>query len=297
MRVEVLAALWQALDALVLAEVEGCEGGAQEWLKAQNAAWNLVGRVTFHLAENKKNPERPFAFLATYTHRLSALARPQYLPLGNALREYAGSQNKDALLSLLLPVRHAAEKSTLARELIDSQRIFQPQAWSPAEAHRFLKDVPLFEESGVLVRLPDWWNAGRPSRAAVKVTIGQAKPSSVGLGALLDFTATVTLDGEALTDAEWQTLVSSTEGLVFLRGKWVESDPEKLKEVLAHWKKLERARLEEGVSFAEAFRLLAGVKPGAEGSSEESEDVQEWSFVHGGDWIESQLAELRNPLA
>ena len=297
LRAEVLSALWQALDALVLAEVESCTGGAQEWLKAQNPAWNLVGRVTFHLAENKKSPERPFAFLATYTHRLSAQARPQYLPLGNALREYAGSQNKDALLSLLLPVRQAAGKSTLARELIDSQRIFQPQAWSPAEAHRFLKDVPIFEESGVLVRLPDWWKAGHPSRPAVSIKIGQSKPSSVGLGALLDFTAAVTLDGEVLTDAEWRTLVSASEGLVFLRGKWVESDPEKLKEVLAHWKKIERARLEEGVSFAEAFRLLAGVKQGEGGVGAESEAVRKWSFVHGGDWIESQLAELRAPQA
>ena len=93
-----------------------------------------------------------------------------------------------------------------------------------------------------------------PSRS-VSVTIGQSKPSSLGLNALLDFKAEVTLDGEPLTDAEWQTIVSSTDGLVFLRGKWVESDPEKLREVLAHWKKIERARrgggfVCRGVSFA-----------------------------------------------
>ena len=149
----------------------------------------------------------------------------------------------------------------------------------------------------MLVRLPDWWKSGRPSRPAVKVTIGQSKPSSLGLNALLDFKAEVTLDGEELTDAEWQTIVSSTEGLVFLRGKWVESDPEKLREVLAHWKKLERARLEEGVSFAEAFRLLAGMQPGVEADSMEPDSAKEWSFVHGGAWIGSRLAELRDPRA
>jgi non-specific serine/threonine protein kinase len=297
LRPEVLAALWKSLDALVVAEAGAAPGGAQEWLKAQNPAWNLVGRVTFHLAENKKNPERPFAFLATYTHRLSAQARPQYLPLGNALREYAGARNKAALLSLLTPVRCAAEKSTLARELVDSQRVFQPQAWSPREAYRFLKEVPLFEESGILVRLPDWWKAGHPSRPTVRVTVGQGQPSAVGLDALLDFNAAVTLDGEPLTEAEWEAILSSTDGLVFLRGKWVESDPEKLKEVLDHWKKIERARREEGVSFAEAFRLLAGIKPGDAGTGAEPEAVQEWSFVHGGEWIESQLAQLREPKA
>ena len=297
LRAEALKALWQGLDALVLAEVADFPDEAQGWLKAQNPAWNLVGRVTFHLAENKKSPDCPFAFLATYTHRLSAQARPQYIPLGNALREYAGAQNREALLSLLTPVRRAAEKSALVRELMESQRVFQPQGWSAGEAHRFLKDVAIFEESGVLVRLPDWWKAGRPSRPVVSVTIGQAKPSGIGLNALLDFQAAVTLDGETLTEAEWQTLVSASEGLAFLRGKWVESDPAKLQEVLGHWKKLERARLEEGVSFAEAFRLLAGVKSGDGGSGAESDAVKEWSFVHGGEWIERQLAELRDPHA
>ena len=137
LRREVLSALWQALDTLAVSESSTTPGGPQEWLKAQNPAWNLVGRVTFHLAENKKNPVHPFAFLATYTHRLSAQARPQYLPLGNALREYAGAKNKEALLSLLLPVRRAAEKSALARELIDSQRVFSPRRGSPPKLTGF----------------------------------------------------------------------------------------------------------------------------------------------------------------
>jgi len=294
LRPEVLLELWRELDALVLAEVKNYMGGPQAWLNAQNAAWNLVGRVTFHLAENKKNPDLPFALLATYTHRLSSQARPQYLPLGNALREYAGAQNKQALLSLLLPIQRAAGKSVLARELFESKRIFQPLAWSPREAHRFLKEVPIFEESGVLVRLPDWWKAGHPPRPAVSVTVGQGKPSGVGLDALLDFKAALSLDGETLTEEEWKTILSSTEGLVFLRGKWVEADPEKLKEVLAHWKDLQHAR-EEGVSFAEAFRLLAGIAPGGVESGGDSEALREWSFVHGGDWIEEQLSGLREP--
>lgn len=297
LRPEILGALWKALDALAVREAAAFPDGPQAWLKAKNPAWNLVGRVTFHLAENKKDTERPFAFLATYTHRLSAQARPQYIPLGNALREYAGAQNKEALLSLLLPIRRAAEKSALAKELIDSHQVFQPQAWSPRQAHRFLKEIPILEESGLLVRMPDWWKSGRPARPTVQVSIGKVKPSGMGLGALLDFNASVTLEGEPLTEAEWKTIVSSSEGLVFLRGRWIESDPEKLKEVLAHWKNIERARQDEGVSFAEAFRMLSGMQPGGSGTEPESDSVREWSYVHGGEWIQSQLAELRDPSA
>jgi hypothetical protein len=68
----------------------------QDFLKRRNPAWNLVGRVHFNLAENRKDADAPFAFLATYTTRLSAQAKAQHLPLGQALREYAGAANKDA---------------------------------------------------------------------------------------------------------------------------------------------------------------------------------------------------------
>lgn len=52
----------------------------------------------------------PFAFLATYTVRLSAHAKAQHLPLGRALSEYAGAPDRSQLLSLLLPVQRAAEQ-------------------------------------------------------------------------------------------------------------------------------------------------------------------------------------------
>jgi hypothetical protein len=170
LRVGTLQSLWQALDALVLGEVRACPGGAAAWLKTRNPLWNLVGRVTFHLAENKRDAERPFAFLATYTHRISEQAKPQYLPLGRALQEYAGAKNRAALLSLLAPVQRAAEKSSLIRELVDSQRVYHAQSWTAREAHRFLRQIPVFEECGLLVRLPAWGK--RLSRPAVSVAIG-----------------------------------------------------------------------------------------------------------------------------
>jgi non-specific serine/threonine protein kinase len=80
----------------------------QDFLKSRHAAWNLVVRVHFNLAENRKDEDAPFAFLANCTTRLSAQAKAQYLPLGKALQEYAG--NRERLLSLLVPVQRAAER-------------------------------------------------------------------------------------------------------------------------------------------------------------------------------------------
>src|SRR6185436_4795648 len=194
-----LARLWTQLEARVRDQIQRTEGGVAAYLRAQNPVWNAVGRVTFHLAENKRSPEQPFAFLATYTHRVSDAGQAQHIPLGRALQEYAGAQNRAALTTLLSPVQRAAEKSKLARELLDSRAIFHPQAWPPAQAYRFLKEIPLLEQSGIIVRIPDWWKAGRPPRPQVSVRIGDRGASLLGKDGLLDFKVEMSLDGDPLT--------------------------------------------------------------------------------------------------
>jgi hypothetical protein len=103
---------YEFLDKELQRVVRDAESGAtlQEFLKRLSPAWNLVGRVHFNLAENRKDEQAPFAFLATYTSRLSAHGQAQHQPLGQALREYAGAANKERLLALLLPVQRAAER-------------------------------------------------------------------------------------------------------------------------------------------------------------------------------------------
>ena len=140
----VLARLWDELDAHVHAAIAQTPGGAVAYLKSCNPVWNAVGRVTFHLAENKRNPAYPFAFLATYTHRISEQGKVQHLPLGRALEEYAGAKNRAALAALLSPVQRAAEQSKLARELLDTRAIFHPQVWRPEQAFSFLQNIPVF---------------------------------------------------------------------------------------------------------------------------------------------------------
>ena len=82
---ELLEKLWHDLGALIIRET--AEKTLVSWLKARSPLWHTVGRVTFHLAENKRDPERPFAFLATYTHRISEQGKPQHLPMARALQE------------------------------------------------------------------------------------------------------------------------------------------------------------------------------------------------------------------
>ena len=183
----VLLGLWDDMALAFAAAFAASGSGLQRFLNALNPAWNLVGRVHFNLAENRRDAEQPFAFMATYTTRLSAQARAQHVPLGQALREYAGALNRDKLLSLLLPVQRAAEHCDWLKPMIDAGEIFHPLRWGPAEASRFLHSLPDLESAGVTIRMPATWRANRPARPRVTATVGSRKPSALGLDGVLDF--------------------------------------------------------------------------------------------------------------
>jgi hypothetical protein len=238
---ESLAMVWTLAADALRAELAAWRGPVSRWLHAKNAAWATVGRVCFHLAENKRDPDVPFAFLATYTTRLSTKGAPQHRPLGHALVESRASLDRERLLALLLPVQRAADKSALVRDMIERGDLYRPLRWTAREAFTFLKEIPALEAAGVVVRVPDWWNARVPPRPQVRVTVGGRPPSRLGTEALLDFSVDVVLDGEPLSAEERQTLLRATDGLVLIKGRWVEADGARLRDVLAHWKGVEQS--------------------------------------------------------
>ncbi len=291
----VLQSLWHELDRAFAAELAEAKTGVQDFLKSRNPAWNLVGRVHFNLAENRKDPDAPFAFLATYTTRLSAQAKAQHLPLGQALREYAGAANKSRLLSLLVPVQRASENCAWLKRMIDAGEIFHPLRWTPAEALQLLRDVPQLEAAGVVVRMPAAWRGNRPPRPRVTASVGGKPPSGLGQNALLDFQMAVTLEGESLTAAEIRDILARSDGLALVRGRWVELDREQLQRMMDRFGEIHRAASENGLAFGEAMRLLAGAdvapddEPAPEGAG--------WAQIVAGPWLADTLKGLRSPQA
>ncbi len=295
--VEAMTGWWTDLDALVREEVRRHAGGAQAYLSEKNPLWRLVGRVTLHLAENKRDPKHPFAFMATYAIRLSAQGRVQHEPLGKSLQQYAGDKNRQALLALLVPIQRASERSSMVKELLESKNIYHPMAWSPREAHRFLQEIPVLQESGLIVRVPDWWKPRHPPRPVVNVMVDGRKGVAVGLDALLDFSVGVSLDGEPLSEAEIEELLASVGGLMQLKGKWVEIDREKLAEALKHWQAVERRVCADGLSFFEGMRLLSGAALERDAAAEVPESAHEWTGLTAGPFLEAALARLKSPAA
>jgi superfamily II DNA or RNA helicase len=281
-----LAHLWEQLDDWVHAQVTA--EGLDAFLQNHAPRWRQVGRVYFHLAENKENEELPFAFLATYTTGLSQGGRLQHVPLRKSLEQYAGARNKQALVKLLSPIQRASENCPWVDEMLQSGHIYKPLAWPIERAYQLLRNVPQLEEAGLSVLLPDWWKK-RP-RPRVSVTIGEAPGGGLGANALLQFDVQVAVEQQNLSPAEIRDLLAGGESLVRLKGQWVEVDREKLEQALEHWKLLESGG---PVSFHEGMRLLAGASPDLRPDGKAAEE-REWVHLQAGEGLSQLLGEPKD---
>jgi non-specific serine/threonine protein kinase len=107
----------------------------------------------------------------------------------------------------------------------------------------------------------------------------------------------VALDGEPLGDADLEELLRCADGLVRLKGKWVEIDREKLAEALAHWQTIERRVHQDGLSFFEGMRLLAGAALERDVGTSVTEETREWTGLTVGPGLQALLERLRSPEA
>jgi non-specific serine/threonine protein kinase len=113
---------------------------------------------------------------------------------------------------------------------------------------------------------------------------------------LLDFKIELVLGGDPLTEEEWRKVTSSTQGLVLLKGKWVEIDPERLKEVLDHWEKVQADSGADGVSLIEGLRLISGFETRSlTGAGETDARRPDWAQVFAGSWLQEALKQMQSP--
>ena len=286
-----LQRIWERLDGWVRETVTST-GGLAAFLQGRAAKWHQVGRVCFHLAENRNDEARPFAFMATYASGFGAAGRLKHLPLRKALEQYAGAKNRAALVKLLSPVQQAAEACDWVKDLVDSGDIYRPMAWTAARAYRLLRSAAELEESGLSVRLPNWWRQ-RP-RPQVSVTIGAGAPSKLDVGAMLDFNVSVALGDASLSSEDLESLLGGEDGLVLLKGQWVEVDRDRLRQAIEHWDTLQRQTEGGEVSFVEGMRLLAGASADLR-HEEQADEEHHWVHVAPGDAMREILSGLRQP--
>ena len=286
-----LQRIWERLDGWVR-ETVASSGGLAAFLQQRAPKWHQVGRVCFHLAENRNDEAHPFAFMATYAPGFGAAGRVKHLPLRKALEQYAGAKNRPALVKLLSPIQQAAEVCGWVKDLVDSGDVYRPMAWTAAHAWQLLRSAADLEENGLSVRLPNWWQ--RRSRPQVSVTLGARAPATLGTGAMLDFDVRVALGDASLSPEELESLLDGEDGLVLLKGQWVEVDREKLREAIEHWNTLQRQAEGGEISFVEGMRLLAGASADLR-HEERTDEERHWVHVAPGDAMREIIAGLRRP--
>lgn len=277
--------LWENLSEIFRSQIRLYEGSVTQYFTDRQAHFQVVGRVFFHLVE-QTDPEYPFAFLATYSTKPERSKRAVHTPLKNALGEFEGDDQK--LLALIRSVIQAAEKSSLISSLMDSGELFRPLKFSTEEAYQFLKELPLYEEAGIMCRIPDWWRRKR-NKFQVQIKLGKDAPSKVGMDAILDFTPELCLGDDSVSADELRQFLSMAQGLVQYKGKWIEVDRSKIEAILQYMGQMEQKKGEQ-LTFAEAIQLeldLRRILP------DQNDDVTV-SISHG-DWMKELITQLTHP--
>lgn len=273
-----LQKVFERLQKIFAEEIKVYDGTVEMYFTEKNQKLHVPERIFFHLVENK-DPDFPFAFLATYATK-GEDGKVKHVPLKYALTEYGNDRKK--LLELLSCLNKAAEVSALIAGFMQSGELFHPLRLTADEAYAFLKQIEAIEATGILCRIPNWWRK-KAMAVDLAISLGEEKPSMLGFDTLIHLQPKLIVDGVALTESDIRKLLAQTEGLALLKGKWIEVDHERLRKLLAQ---MENG--EEDITLMEALRMEMGTA-----GTDKTADVG--ALVTNGKWLADLLQNLRNP--
>ncbi len=278
--------LWLTLNKKYQSDISVFKGTVDKYIKQYRPDVHLAGRIYFHLVESKKE-EYPFAFLATYSTEISSDGKSKHVPLKHALSKYGEDSKK--LLELLSTVQTASEKSAFIADILESGEIFHPLAWESGDAFTFLKEISVYEDAGILCRIPDWWK-NKSAGLSLNVSIGNKQPSYLGMDSILDFKAELLIGDMKISESEIRRLLRETDGLAFIKGKWVEVDHEKLKKTIEAFEKAKALMGSKNFNLRDAMRFQLDMK---DQLKIDNEDIS--SNISNGSWLESVIKKLKDP--
>lgn len=200
----------------------------------------------------------------------------------HALQEYR--QDTNTLVHLLSTVDKAGTQSAFIKELCNSGELMHPLKFTVEEAYTFLKEIPIYEASGIVCRVPKWFKQ-RVSKIGINITSGEREPSFLGMDSLLDFHVQICVDGEVLSQSQLQQLASMEEGLAFIKGKWVEIKQGELDKILTVYEQVQED-LKDGLTLKEALRLQL--------QEQQKEEDAIISLQHGT-WLKDIFARMSKP--
>ena len=133
------------------------------------------------------------------------------------------------------------------------------------EALQFLRQqAPILQGAGFRVIVPAWWTATGRRRLRLRLTArgsggsgagGTESPAMLGFDTLVSFDARIVLDGWPITQDEWEAIVAAKEGLVRLRGQWMELQSDEVARLEEYW---QAEAGEQSMTVADLLRAEAG---------------------------------------
>ena len=265
------------LQSVYTREIASYEGTVALYLADKSQHLRVPERIFFHLVESKED-DYPFAFLATYATK-GTHDKVCHMPLAYALTEYQADRGK--LLQLLSCLNKVSEVSPLIGEFVEKGELFHPLRLTADEAYQILKEVPLIEACGIVCRIPNWWKKNAYG-ITMSVNLGEEKPTLLGLDTILGMTPQLVVDGVPLSREEITTLLQQTDGLAFLKGKWIAVDHARLQRLLDDMEK-----------YRGSLTLLDALRMELKGQESEGADVG--PIVTNGTWLAKLLQDLRTP--
>ena len=268
---------FEKLQSVFAEEIAAYKGTVALYLAEKSQSLRVPERIFFHLVESGEG-DYPFAFLATYATR-DENKKVRHMPLRYALTEY--ESKRDKLLELLACLNRASEVSPIIGGFVEKGELFHPLRLTSEEAYQILKDVPQIEEAGIICRIPNWWKKNAYG-VSLSVNLGEDKPSMMGLDTILGMVPQLVIDGVPLTPKEIEKLLHQTEGLAFLKGKWIEVDHAKLRKLLD-----EMEKYHGNLTLMEALRM--------ELNEQHRTGADVGPVVTNGTWMTKLLQDLRTP--
>ncbi|MBL6992022.1 MAG: DEAD/DEAH box helicase [Bacteriovoracaceae bacterium] len=253
-------------------------------------------KIYFHLVEGPNDSEFPFAFLATYVESTGNKCSKQSKHRKHRALKYSRIQyrhDSHGLYELMFPIIQGAKKSDFIAHLFESGNIFYPLAWGANEAYQFLQDIPIFEEAGIICRIPNWWKKA-PDRPKLHITVGTRPPTLFGPESVVDFKVHLMVGDTPLSRQQIRKILAASEGLAYIKGKWIKVDKGRLKQSLSSWEQAQKLMQESGMPLSEALRLLMIPGSSSEKFKEATLGGQKINMTCGA-WLKSILTKLQNP--
>ncbi len=209
-------------------------------------------RICFRL--NDPNPEYPNAWQLEWL--LSSRRDPSYqTPLA---KFWESRPQARSVREVLLQLGQAAR---LYERLWDGMNSAAPDCvvLTRGEALNFLRYyAAVLQGAGFRVIVPSWWTVSGQRRLRLQMRARSAEREKgagtesqgiLSMNAVISWQPSVVMDGVPLTETEWEEIVRTKEGLVYMRGQWMELSAGDIDVLEQYWQ-------EEAVSQETSLREL-----------------------------------------